>query len=168
MLAGNKTECGIEIEITDVIGDWAQGTFLLWVHGVPIGDQSDRFVHVQGCINWLKDFIEHPRDRFEATLFALPKEEVYRLLSTNEDSLPPSSPTGKQIDRAFSRFHISHLGMSSFDQVTLLLMEDERRRQRLIWQQASGAVKEAYLPPGRMQLVASECVEKAASMLNLL
>lgn len=167
MLAGNKTECGIEIEIVDVIGEWAQGAFLLWVHGVPIGDRSDRSVHVQGCINWLKDFVGHPRDRVEAALFALRKEEVYRLLSTNEDSLPPSNPTGKQIDRAFSRFHISHLGMSSFDQVTLLLIEDEQGRQRLIWQQASDAVKEAYLPARRLQLVASECVEMTSGMLRL-
>ena len=156
----------MKIEVADVIGQWVQRTFLLWIQGVPIGDQADRFVHVQGCINWLKDFVEHPRDRFEASLFALPKEAVHRLLSTNGDSLPSSSLTGEQIDRAFSRFHISHVGMLSFDQVTLLLVEDEQGRQRVIWQQARDEVKEAYLPAGRMQLVASECVEKASAMLS--
>lgn len=165
MLAGNKSVCGIELEVIDVIGDWAQGSFLLWINGTSIGDPSDQSVHIQGCINWLKDFVEHPRNRFEEGLFTLPKDELYQLLSVNEDSPSILSSTGKEIDRAFSRFHISHIGMSSFDQVTLLLLEDEEGRQRLIWQQGSGVVDEAYLPPGRMQAVASECVERAPDAL---
>lgn len=166
MLAGTKAECGIELVIADVVDEWVLGSFLIWVHGTPIGDRADHSVDIKGCINWMKDFVEHPRNRLEPGLFTLPKDEVYRLFSAMDETIPAVSPIGRQIEKAFSRFHISHLGMSSFNQVTLLLLEDEQGRQRLIWQQESDPVKEAFLPPGRMQQVASEFIERASGMLT--
>ena len=54
--------------------------------------------------------------------------------------------------------HISHVGMSSFDKVTILLVEGQRGEQRCIFQQGDAEIMDAFFPPGTMQRVAADCV----------
>lgn len=62
-------------------------------------------------------------------------------------------------DGTFARFHISHLGMSSFERVVMVLIEDSEH-QRCVWAEGdawkNGLFKEAVYPVGHMQQIAAE------------
>jgi hypothetical protein len=159
MQFGNRDLCSIELEITRDVDQLLLGRFLLWAEGRRIGDPDDESVHIKGCLGWLRDFVAKPRNRCETGLFELPKEEVFRTLCSgvfaSEIELLDSH---EMYEDTFERFHISHLGMSSFDQTTLLLVEDEQGNQRLIWQQGTAPIDEAFLPPRELQRVATSVV----------
>jgi hypothetical protein len=165
MLIGEKNEFAIEIEAIERVDDWVLGRFLFWLGGMVVGDPADESVHLIGCVGWLREFVENPRDRHESGLYAIQKDLAFSILNAgmvaDEDRLGAEA-----YPDTFSRFHISHLGMSSFDRVTLLLVEDKSGRQRCIWQQELDPVQEAFLPPGRMQQVARDCVERFSPRLE--
>jgi len=167
MLAGSKEEFGIEIQLVQTLDDWTYGRFAFWLDNHLVGDWSDESVDLNACMEWLRDFVEHSRDRYEPGLFTMNKDAAYRALCDGviiQDSDADSKI--ERYDSTFSRFHISHLGMSSFEHVTLLLVEDEVGRQRCIWQQRSQEVQEAFLPPVCMQRIASECVTRFSPALG--
>ena len=122
MLIGDKQNFAIEIKLLEIVDGWMFGTFLFWLAGEAVGDQRDRQVDLKGCINWLKDFGHNSRNRFEPGLYNMELNRAFLLL--NESVIP-----GKQdiifvkepYDDVFSRFHIEHLGMSSFDQLNMIL-----------------------------------------------
>jgi hypothetical protein len=123
-----------------------------------VGDWEDS-TDLKGCLNWIKKFVEEMRDRFERALVGLEKESVFNLLyypvMFSEDTNKKEEPL---FDDIFSRFHISHLGMSSFEKFDLLLIEQPEGQQRCIWRYTgSNEVHECYLPKGEMQRVAKLC-----------
>lgn len=61
-------------------------------------------------------------------------EEVFRLVY---DPVMAGGESGlEQVRDAYSRFHISHLGMSSFERFDLLLLKDANGSERCLWRVA--------------------------------
>jgi hypothetical protein len=160
MLIGDKQKFAIEIELLEIVDGWMFGTFLFWLAGEVVGDPKDRQVDLKGCLNWLKDFIHNSRNRFEPGLYEMVLDRAFLLLNGsvipgNQDVLFVKEP----YDDVFSRFHIGHLGMSSFDHLNIILIENENQQQRCIWRQNSQEIKEAFLSKGRMQEIATMAVD---------
>lgn len=103
---------------------------------------------------WVENFLAVPSDRFEPGLFYMPVERVFRILASsvlvNED---PDGLVSEVYKDTFSRFHISHIGMSSFDAVTLLLLTDECGRERCVWRSYSEDILDFYLPEKEMEKI---------------
>jgi hypothetical protein len=157
MKFGNMQQFAIEITVGQVVDEWVFGTFLFWVGGVSVGNQSDTSVDLNGCIRWLGELASDPRERYEPGLFLKSNDEIWRLLvrpvlasfGTEEEEAYPNT---------FGRFHISHVGMSSFDGFTILLLNDEKGRERLLWQCGSGKVMSKCLGVGTVESVSMDAV----------
>lgn len=160
MLIGDKQRIAIEIEILEIIEEWIFGTFVFWLSGEIVGDPEDRQVDLKGCINWLKDFIENPRNRFEPNLYDMEMDQAFLLLNASVISSNQDVPFVKEpFEKIFSRFHIEHLGMSSFNQLNMILIEKENQQQRCIWQQNDQEIKEVFLRKGEIQEIAKMAVD---------
>lgn len=158
-LIGCKDKFAIQFEILDVVENWILGTFIFWINGLIVGDPDDKSVDLKGCMNWLQDFINSPRNRFEPELYDMDKEQAFfslctTVISGNQDRFNLK----EKYKNTFSRFHISHLGMSSFDRLNILLIENDKRQQRCIWQQADEEIKEAFFEAGEIEKVSSEAI----------
>jgi len=158
MIFGNKNVFAIECEISERIDDWVFGHFLFWLCGQSIGDWEDS-TDIKGCLLWLKDFVNIARNRFEEDLTELNKDAVFELLY--HSVMQSNASITHQIqnyDDIYSRFHISHIGMSSFDTFSLLLIEQPNGPQRCLWQsESSEEINECYIPQKEMQRVAELC-----------
>lgn len=163
MLIGRKNKFAIQLEVLNIVDGWIFGSFIFWIDGIIVGNQEDGSVDLNGCINWLKDFVDNKRNRFEPGLYCMSKEQAFLLLCSSVISTDQNASfVEEKYENTFSRFHISHLGMSSFDTLNLLLVEDEEKQQRCIWQQDSQEIKEAFLGVGEIERVASEVIEQFA------
>lgn len=154
MVIGKKNRFAIEIEVTDFVDEWIFGKFVFWMENESIGDINDYSVDIKGCINWLKDFISIPRDRFEQGLYEKDINAAFLLL--NHSVIPGEQEyvfVKEGYNQTFSRFHISHLGMSSFENVSIVLIENEKGNLRCIWQQKQEEVKECFLKKGEMKRI---------------
>ncbi|QOZ79091.1 hypothetical protein XH83_29045 [Bradyrhizobium sp. CCBAU 53351] len=147
-----------QFEISETIDQWVYGNFVLVVDGLTVGNQADRSVDLKGCLSWWRDFVDHPRDRYEPGLFDASKETIFLLLASSvlEAERQPGMLLGEYYRNTFSRFHISHLGMSSFDNVTMLFVKNERGQERLVWRMGSGDIADAYLGEGEVERVFAE------------
>lgn len=162
--AGDRGSLAMEAEIENLAGEWIYGHFRIWCEREAIGNWDDA-VDIRGVIRWLRDLAENPRNRKERSLDCRSKEDVFRLVldpviakTAVQSSVPP-------IADAFSRFVISHIGMSSFDAYDVLLIEDEKGRQRILWRHGDATIGESTLWPNEIQRVAAEFVEKATAVL---
>lgn len=154
MVSGDKDIFAIACEVTTTIGDWVYGQLLFWVRGVRIGNPDDA-ADLKGCRNWLRDFINEPRDRFEPALTGLDAGRVFVLVHAPT----MTGGNGRSVFAdAFARFNIGHLGMSSFDRYDVLLIEEPTVSQRILWREGNGPAQDAYLPPDRIQSVTRECL----------
>jgi hypothetical protein len=107
---------------------------------------------LRGCVRWLRDFATVPRDRHEHALVAAPAEEIFKRLF---DPVMGTSAARISIQDAFSRFHISHIGMSSFEHFDILLLYDERGGERCLWRQTGmPGIEDCRLWRGEMENVA--------------
>lgn len=158
MIFGNKNVFAIECEVTERIDDWVFGHFIFWLNGNSIGDWEDT-TDLKGCMMWLKDFVNVVRDRFDERLITLNKDAAFQLLYNSVmQSKEVAHNQVCEINNIYSRFHITHLGMSSFEHFDILLIEQPNGRQRCIWQSAAGeGIHEFYLPNKEMQRVAQLC-----------
>jgi hypothetical protein len=156
MLFGNRDVFAIETSIIERIDGWVLGVFLFWIRSMSIGNPDDH-TDLKGCLGWLRDFVQHPQRRFEPILRNMPPAEVFKML---HGAVMAGSTTEPLIPDAFSRFHIGHIGMSSFDRFDLLLIEDPEGAQRILWREGdAGEPHHAYLPRGELQAVARQCIE---------
>jgi len=159
MIAGDKNQFAVQIDIEDSVDGWIFGTYLFWVKGSPVGQVNDHAVDLKGCLNWMRDFIAGHRNRFEPELYGMDKEKLYTCLARSV--LARQNPGGfarEVYEDTFSRFHISHIGMSSFDNVTVFLVKDEEGMERLIWRTGEGGVEDAYLAKNAMEDAFGEAV----------
>ncbi len=158
MLLGDKTKFSIEYEVTERVDDWVFGHFLFWLRGKPVGDWEDS-TDLKGCLRWLKKFASENHNRYEPDLKDLDKISVFKLLYnsvmfSDENEITPEP----KFENIFSRFHISHIGMSSFDAYDILLIEPPDSEQRCLWRtQTDSEIQECFLPQGEMQRVAALC-----------
>jgi hypothetical protein len=154
MIEGNITRFAIEGEVAERIDSWVLGHIRFWICGNSVGEWSDS-VDLLGCLRWLNDFASTPRSRYESGLFELPAREVFRRVY---DPVMPHSGAGRPgVTDAFSRFHISHLGMSAFERFDLLLLTDEHGAERCLWRETgSEEIHECYLWRLEMERVAGQ------------
>ncbi len=168
MLFGDKGIFAIECELTEREDGWVFGHILFWLCGNAVGNWKDS-TDLKGCLNWLEKFANDVCNRYEDNLNELDKESVFKLLY---DSVMFTEDSGKKekpkFDDIYSRFHISHLGMSSFDQFDILLIEQPNAEQRCLWRCAdNNDVQECYLPKEEMQRVAKQCCIWLEKEVNL-
>lgn len=153
MIAGEAERFAIEAEIEERVEGWVLGHFRFWICGDPVGDWTDS-VDLLGCLRWLKDFCDHPRNRYEAGLFELPPRQVFDRVfdpvmagSKRHVGLP-------EVRDAYSRFHISHLGMSSLERFDILLLTDEHGAGRCLWRELdNGQIHDCRFRAGEMEAV---------------
>jgi hypothetical protein len=157
MIVGNPQRFAIEAEPTQAIDGWILGRFRVWLCGRSVGNWNDT-TDLKGCAQWLEDFARTPRNRYEPQLDHCPADEVFKaifdpIMAFDIDSIGYR----KDIPDAYARFHISHIGMSSFEGVDLLLLFTSEGTERCIWRDArSGDMNECHLQSGEMERVAAE------------
>ncbi len=156
MLIGDKQNFAIEIEIefVDIVDGRVYGLFLFWLSGYVIGDKDDTSVYLDGCINWLRDFVTKSRDRYEPCLDQLSKDKVYKKLHKSIYL----DVYNNEIENVYDRFDISHLGMSSFNNVIIFLLTNKQGIARCIWQQDDEEIKEAFSKIDEMNNVARKAM----------
>jgi hypothetical protein len=153
MIAGRQERFAIEAEPQEEVDGWVLGRFRFWLCGQPVGDWDDS-ADLKGCVRWLRDFASVPRDRYEPALAAAPAEEVFRCLY---DPVMGEGRSSTPFEDAFARFHVSHLGMSAFEQFDILLLYDAHGGERCLWRRAGAAkIEECRLWRNEMEAVAEE------------
>lgn len=161
MIVGNRERFAIEAEVKLRVGVWVLGSFRFWLGGRAIGDWTDA-ADLKGCVAWLRDFAERPRDRFDAGLANLEAGEIFKLVY--DPVMGPggiANPEEQPIPYSFSRFHISYLGMSSFDRIDMVLLKDRNGAERCLWREAgSEQVSECRLWRNEMESVAAKFCER--------
>lgn len=151
---GDKQKFAVIVEISEILQGWLLGQFAFVFRGRLCGNWNDA-ADLRGCHSWMRDFAVSPTNRFEPGLMNLtPSEIVHDLVRPVMRSASDPAVPEKYID-TYSRFHISHLGMSSFDRFRLVLIEDAKF-QRCIWQDLSNEeiIYDDPFPRGHMQAVA--------------
>jgi hypothetical protein len=154
MLVGIKERFAIEAEPDSFIDGWILGRFRFWIGGCEVGNWND-IADLKGCYAWLRDFEQIPRKRYEPSLSDLSAQEVFRKVF---DPVMPggiSHPDELPITNSYHRFHISHLGMSSFERFDILLLTDEHGAEWCMWRRVGiPSIAECRLRPGEMESVA--------------
>lgn len=155
MVVGQVEKFAIEAVVEERPETWVLGRFRFWIAGKEVGDWND-MVDLKGCVQWLLDFVSNPRDRYHPGLTEKSAKEVFELVYhpvIAEDVLS----RGKElpIKEAFSRFHITHLGMSSFEAFDILLVKNEVGLERVLWRKAGESkIEECILEPEALESVA--------------
>jgi hypothetical protein len=156
MIAGRKDRFAIEAEVEEIVDGWVLGHFRFWLCGRLVGDWEDS-ADLRGCVRWLRDFFENPRDRFEADLVDLPAGEVFKRVYDRPMGRSTHGSSAPEVQNAFARFHISHLGMSSFERFDVLLLKDEHGAERCLWRQVGDdRINDCHLWRNEMEGVAIE------------
>jgi len=154
MIFGNRDDLAIEISIVQTVDSWVFGKFLLWINSSQIGDELDEAVDLKGCVNWLSDFVEATRNRCEPELVNCSLKEAWIEIEIPAVGLEYES----KYSDSFSRFHISHIGMSSFDSVVVALVNDGLTKERFIWQSGRASVDEYTCQLGSLANVSKEVI----------
>lgn len=152
MILGNKEELAVGWEVIERVDEWIFGRFYLFINGVVVGNPNDYSVDLKGCLNWINDFLTVERNRFEPNLFDMHRDQIFLLLAASvTDSQDPYRFVKEVYEDTFSRFHISHIGMSSFDNFVLLLIKSHDGCEQIIWREGSGTVQNAFLKPNALE-----------------
>ncbi|MYM81284.1 hypothetical protein GTP44_04835 [Duganella sp. FT50W] len=149
MLFGNKNKFAVECDVTLTTTRWVYGYFWFYLNGHRIGSEDDSSVDLNGCRNWIRDFVNEPCDRYEEHLYDLPKDVVFELLAGENAEVDGY----RKYDNIYARFHISYLGMSSFDEWTILLVKNELGHERCVWRHRENEILEAYLEKDELENV---------------
>lgn len=153
IIAGSIQKFAIVAKVERTAPGWIWGSFKFVFQGRDCGNWNDA-ASLGGCCGWLKDFAEKHVNRFEPGLFELPPIDVFERLVCSvivQENRPCSLAV---YERTYSRFHITHLGSSSFDQITMVLMESSEF-QRCVWSESKENGFHDYIfPAGHMQEVA--------------
>lgn len=154
MVFGNRDDLAIEISIVKVVDSWVFGEFLLWVNSSQIGNELDMAVDLKGCVNWLSDFVDVPRNRCEPELVGCSVEDAWKEIRVTDIDLEYES----KYPDSFSRFHIAQIGMSSLDDVVIALVNDGLNQERFIWQSGGGRVFEHICELGSLANVSQKVI----------
>lgn len=136
MIVGDQSGFAILFEISDEVDDWVLGRFGLCFSGRVIGNYDDASVDLQSCFYWLDELIGRKDAMYEPGLYELSDGEVFRRVADPVfcDGLD------EYYEGSYSRFHFSHIGMSSFDDVVLLIVYDGVDNLRFIWREGGGDI----------------------------
>jgi hypothetical protein len=147
MLFGDKKKFAIECQISESVDNWIFGNIVFWFCEKSVGNWKDS-TDIKGCLSWINRFISEDCDRYEEIFDKLDKEHVFELLYSSVISNGGAEANKcHDILDVYSRFHISHLGMSSFEEFDILLIEKPDCYQRCIWRSAKDKlINECYIP----------------------
>lgn len=147
-----RSSLSLNFEVLNIVDGWVLGTFFMLIDGVCVGDRADVSVDLRGCLRWWRDLANNPRNRYEPGLYDEDKDRAFLLLASAvlvrddpEDTIP------ELYADSFSRFHISHIGMSSFDDVTMIFLKNEDGLERLIWKASGEEIYEAHLAESELE-----------------
>lgn len=157
MIVGSPERFAIEVEPRDVDGEWIWGGFRFWLANSEIGDWEDATaLHL--CWLWLKKFCSHPPACVEPAVAVGSAEEVFRRVV--DPVFGPegiADPSKQPVPFAYERFHITHVGMSSFDSFVVVLVKDEIGNERCLWRKDDETtIHDSWLGPGEMERVVGE------------
>jgi len=96
--------------------------------------------------------------RFEPNLYEMEKNKVFFSLCSPVLVKYKNIFLKEKYRDTFSRFHISHIGMSSFNTVTMVLVTNEKRDFRFLWQQREEEIQEAYVTRDNLKKVACQAI----------
>lgn len=161
MLTGSIASFAIEAEPREAQGEWIWGGFRFWLGGRPVGDWEDAAA-LQYCLSWLRGFLEEPPDNTEPSMARLPAKVTFETLYDSAMAGPTDEgPVRDEFPDAVPRFHITHLGMSSFDPYPIIMVKDELGNERCLWRKdGSSEVFEQWLAPGEFEHVLREFCER--------
>ena len=161
MVIGDKQLFAIELTVLGFLDDETPvGLFFFWIDGERLGNPEDD-AYMRGCISWLRGFYEDPGDRCEPELFDMELSQAYRELRKAMEGPLEESMDGR-FGNIFSRFYIEHIGMSSFDDIQIALIEGNSMEQRFVWWSNppdEHSPREAYVPKGEFRKRAEETLE---------
>lgn len=166
---GDPSEFAIQCEFTNAVKEFVYGRFRFVFRNQCCGDWNDNAL-LSGCVSWLREFSEHPLDRYEPGFLTMTSHEVHEALIKpflNDGSESPDDPDEiEKYGNLHNRFDISHLGMSSFSLVSMVLIEDERE-QRCVWTAGSSPKIHDYrYRAGLMQSVSGRFCEELRKELS--
>ena len=167
MIFGDESKFAIDCSVVEIVDEWVFGKFLVIINNYTLGDFDDESVDLNGCVNWIKDFLERPKNRYEAGLFEMKSDELYKVIGApvlvheNPDRL-----LQEKYQDTYSRFHISHLGMSSFEFVVFLLLKNENGVERCVWRVRDGNILDFTLPPDTIENVLIEFVKNFKQLIQ--
>jgi len=162
--AGSEKMFLIRAEIVEVTREAIFGHFAFYFEGIECGNWNDS-VYLSGCYSWLKDFYESSVNRMESELldcsaFHVQERLMEPIFSDRFKSDEPDSNIDEFYEDTYRRFHIAHIGMSAFDKIIMVLIEDESR-QRCVWKWLQDtSIHDYYFESRHMQSVAKEFCSK--------
>lgn len=166
MLIGAKDRFAVEAEVTAKYGSIGHGHFRFWIHGRPVGDWSDS-AHLTGICSWLRSIVEESAARLDAGYTGLSANEIFA--RAFEPVFDGSSIVSLEVSGdLYRRFHISHVGMSAFQFIDMLLIHLPDGSERCIWRDVSGdaRVHEAVFPIGVIEDVALRASAEIAQAID--
>jgi hypothetical protein len=160
VLVGSVERFAIEALPEEFSSGLILGRFRFWVDSQTLGDWED-MADLKGCVAWLRDFATIPRERYDSRLDGMDAAAVFLLLYEPVFGINGlANPVEQPVPYAYERFHISHLGMSSFELVDILLVKSVDGRERCLWRKADGAhIREMIFDKGEMEAVALKFCE---------
>jgi len=162
MLEGNKDRFAIEAQPEEYPKGWILGRFRFWIGGEPVGNWDD-WADLKGCVHWLRNFVEVPRNRVEPRLDSLEAAGVFKLVydPVYVWGAGTADPEVEPIPDASDRFHLSHLGMSSFERFDIVLIKTPSGNERCLWRSTDDPrIREVRFEPGEMERVAKEFCDR--------
>lgn len=156
-IIGLKKKFAIEYEKSLEYQDGHYGHFSFWAQEQRIGNWED-LCDLKGVLHWCRHFVSSDIDRYEPTLESLSKEEMFAAIydSTMVYKVTNLQPKAN-VKNAFSRFHISYLGMSSFADYFGILLVELTNAERLIWANLqTNIIYEAIFPKNTVNEVIQE------------
>jgi len=159
---GDKTIFAVEIE---ECGKEDIFFFCFWCHEKQIGDFSMP-VYIKYCINFIGEFLLYNKNRHLKESCDIHKERLFYELY--DGMMAPDEKIQIKTYKLLSEmpfgekrviFHLDEIGQDSFrDKLSILLInEEEKKRQRLIWRDLKDVVlHEEFLPLNYVDDVFSE------------
>lgn len=148
VIAHDKSIFAFEFDIHKILDSkdhkWVYGSFLLWIQGKRIGNPND-YTALDACYSWILDFdnLHMHTDTHEfSSLSAIEIMTLYNQYC-RVDNIPVKSIVNRyheDIEYGIyirQQLDISEFGMTSFDNVTLLMLDYDLLCKRIIMQQFS-------------------------------
>jgi hypothetical protein len=170
MVFGDKKTFAIECTPTASLDSTVYGHFLFWAANSVLGDPEQEAL-LRACVTYLAQSLQFQGKRHEPEFDNLTAEQLFAVLY---DSMmyypPPGTLPAEWLNDASAeefrappydwaardRFHLDHVGMSSFaDNIGIILVETFDGQQRLIWRNLNDwQVGEVILKRGQFEQTA--------------
>jgi len=154
MIFGDKNSFAIESAIYFQHEAFIRGQFGMWAHGEAIGNFEDS-VALQGCANWLQDFLVYSGQRLYEDCENVSDDVI---MSTILEHIDNYEIEDSHIWR--DKYILTDAGMSSFNNLEVILIECSDGSERLIWAELGrNEAKSISLRAGEFEIAANEFLQ---------